>query len=173
MQAKVLVTYASKYGATAGIAKEIADVIGQAGLSVDVLPVSEVDTLNPYQVVVLGSALYIGRWRKAARKFIDRYEHKLASRDLWIFLSGPTGEEGIDREPWHASRKLQVTLEHVRPRDLVVFHGAIDTEKLSGLETWMINRINAPVGDYRDWQAIRDWANGVAEAIKQGVVQPA
>ncbi len=70
MKTQVLVAYATKYGATPGIAEKIGQVLNQAGLHVDVLPVERVKDLSSYQAVVLGSATYIGRWRKAAAKFL-------------------------------------------------------------------------------------------------------
>ena len=173
MNTKVLVTYASKYGATREIAEKIGQVIAEAGLETDVLPLKKVTSLNPYDVVVLGSALYIGRWRKEARKFIRRYEQKLAARDVRIFLSGPTGEGGAEavREAWHLSKKLGRSLEHIAPRDVIVFRGAIDVDKLSDLEKWMIKRVEAPVGDFRDWDAITAWAQGIADGVKNVTLQ--
>jgi menaquinone-dependent protoporphyrinogen IX oxidase len=43
---KVLVAYARKYGATAEIAEKIGQVLTQAGLEVDMLPVERVGELD-------------------------------------------------------------------------------------------------------------------------------
>jgi menaquinone-dependent protoporphyrinogen oxidase len=59
METNILVTYASKNGATAEIAEKIGEALRHAGLQADVLPVSGVRDLNPYQAVILGSAVYI------------------------------------------------------------------------------------------------------------------
>jgi menaquinone-dependent protoporphyrinogen IX oxidase len=61
MDIQILVAYATKYGATAGIAEKIGQVLRQAGLLTDVLPVDRVSDLTPYEAVVLGSAVYIGK----------------------------------------------------------------------------------------------------------------
>jgi len=66
MMDKVLVAYATKHGATAEIAEKIGQVLRQAGLRTDVLPADGVSDLTPYKAVVLGSAFYLGRWRKVA-----------------------------------------------------------------------------------------------------------
>ena len=63
METQVLVTYATKYGATREIAEKIGQTIQQAGFQVDVLPVDGVRDLAPYQAIVLGSAVYAGMWR--------------------------------------------------------------------------------------------------------------
>jgi len=70
MDEKVLVTYASKYGATAEIAEKIGEVLRQAGLQTDILPVKSIRDLTQYNAVILGSAVYIGQWRKDAVKFL-------------------------------------------------------------------------------------------------------
>lgn len=167
MMSKVLVTYASKYGATEEIAQRIAEVLAGSGLQTDVLPVQAVSHLNPYEAVVLGSALYVGRWRKAARKFLKRYEQKLAAKDVWVFLSGPTGEGETEDGAWHQSKKLEARLERIKPHDVKVFHGKLDPDSLSGLESWVIERVGAPTGDFRDWTEIEAWARDVGEAVKR------
>ena len=47
MDEKVLVTYASKYGATAEIAKKIGETLRQAGLQTDILPVKQHSRPDP------------------------------------------------------------------------------------------------------------------------------
>ena len=92
MDKNILVTYASKYGATQEIAEKIGDVLRQAGLQADVLPVDGIRDLTPYQAVILGSAVYIGKWPKEAVAFLQTNEKILADRPVWLFSSGPTGE---------------------------------------------------------------------------------
>ena len=78
MHRNVLVTYASKYGATVGIAEKIGEVLRQAGLQADVAPVDGIRDLNAYQAVILGSAIYIGKWHKGAEAFLKTNEKSLA-----------------------------------------------------------------------------------------------
>jgi menaquinone-dependent protoporphyrinogen oxidase len=86
------VAYATKYGATVEIAEKLGEVLRQARLSTDVQPADQVKDLTPYKAVVLGSAVYIGKWRKEAVKFLQTNEKMLAERLVWLFSSGPTGE---------------------------------------------------------------------------------
>jgi menaquinone-dependent protoporphyrinogen oxidase len=169
MDTKVLVAYATKYGATAEIAQKIGGVLGQAGLQADVLPVDRVRDLTPYQAVVLGSAVYIGQWRKQAANFLKVNEKALAERPVWLFSSGPTGE-GDPMElmqGWHIPKGLQPIADRIQPRDITAFHGALDLKKLNFIEKWMINNVKAPTGDFRDWDAITSWASSIAAALKQ------
>jgi menaquinone-dependent protoporphyrinogen oxidase len=64
---RVLVTAASKHGATAEIAEAIAEVLAGNGLDPAVVPPDEVDDVAAYDAVVLGSAVYAGHWLKPAR----------------------------------------------------------------------------------------------------------
>ena len=91
MDVKVLVAYATKYGATADIAEKIGQVLRQAGLQTDVLPTDSVSDLTLYKAVVLGSAVYAGQWRKEAVMFLEVNEKTMAERPVWLFSSGPTG----------------------------------------------------------------------------------
>lgn len=164
----VLVAYASKHGATEEIAKKIGDVLQQAGLSVEVKPAGQVKDLAPYQAVVLGSGVYVGQWRKQAARFLKANEQALAEKMVWIFSSGPTGEGDVEKllPDWTLPKSLLPVADHIQPRDVTVFHGAMDPNRLNFIEKWMIKQVNAPTGDFRDWDAVAAWATSIAEALK-------
>jgi menaquinone-dependent protoporphyrinogen oxidase len=109
MDIQILVSYATKYGATAEIAEKIGQVLRQAGLLTDVLPLDRVSDLTPYEAVVLGNAVYIGKWRKEAVKFLQTNEKMLAERQVWLFSSGPVGEgDAVDlTEGWRFPKAQQ------------------------------------------------------------------
>jgi len=169
MNTQVLVAYATKYGATAEIAAKIGQVLREAGLRADVLPAERAGDLAPYTAVVLGSAVYIGRWRKEAARFLKAHEQALAERPVWLFSSGPTGEgDPLElMKGWHFPTALQPIADRIQVRDVAVFHGALDRSKLNLIEKWMIKNVKAPVGDFRDWQAIIAWAASIAEALQE------
>ena len=171
MNSKILVTYASKYGATKEIAEKIGDVLRQAGLQADVVPADGVRDLTTYQAVILGSALYIGKWQKEAVAFLQTHEKILASRPVWLFSSGPTGEG--DPLALVEGQRLPATLkpvvDRIRPRDIVVFGGFINPEKINFLEKYAIKSIvKKPFGDFRDWDRIAAWTARIADALKAG-----
>jgi len=171
MDSQALVAYATKYDATAEIAEKIGEVLRQAGLPTDVLPVDDVGDLTPYQAVVLGSAVYIGKWRKEAVKFLKGNERMLAERPVWLFSSGPAGEgdpvELLDG--WRFPEEQQDIADRIQPRDIAVFHGMLDVRKLNPVEKWMIKNVKSPVGDFRDWEAITAWATAIADALKDEI----
>jgi menaquinone-dependent protoporphyrinogen oxidase len=168
MDKKVLVAYATKYGATAEIAEKIGEVLRQEGLDADVLLVREIGDVSAYQAVVLGSAVYIGQWRKEAAKFLTANESVLAGKPVWLFSSGPTGEGDPAElvQGWRFPTKLQPVADRIKPRDIAIFHGATNAEKLNFIEKFMLKNVGAPAGDYRDWEAISAWARTIAEALK-------
>lgn len=168
MSIRILVTYATKHGATAEIAEKIGGVLRQDGFEVDVRPVERVSDASPYDAVVLGSAVYIGRWRREAAAFLKQHEEILAERAVWIFSSGPTGREDpvAAMDGWRFPEKLRPIVERIEPRDVVVFHGILDPERLNFIERAMIDKVGAPVGDFRDWDAIASWARGIAATLR-------
>ncbi|MDZ7708369.1 MAG: flavodoxin domain-containing protein [Trueperaceae bacterium] len=172
MIGQVLVAYASKHGSTAEIAEQIGAVLADAGLPVHVAPVGEVTEMAPYSAVVLGSAVYMGRWRREASRFVTRYADLLAGRDTWIFSSGPTDEgDPVElTDGWTYPKPLQATIERIAPRDVRLFHGKLDPEELGLFERWVVRAVKAPVGDYRDPSTIAAWAREIAATL---VARPA
>lgn len=171
MDSQILVAYATKYGATAEIAEKIGQVLRQAGLSADVLPAERVSDLSPYIAVVLGGAVYVGRWRKDAATFLKANEKLLAEKLVWLFSSGPTGEGDPVKltKGWHFPKALQAFADRIRPQDIALFHGAVDLKKLNPLHKWMVKKVESPVGDFRDWDAITSWATAIADVLKEDV----
>jgi len=169
MDRKILVAYASQYGATQEIAEKIGGVLGQAGLQADVFPVDRVRDLTPYQAVILGSGVYIGQWNKEAAAFLQANEKALADRRVWLFSSGPTGSgDPVELlNGWRLPAALQPVADRIQPRDIAVFHGYINPDKLNFIQKWVIKTIvKKPFGDFRDWDTIAAWTTTVAAELK-------
>ena len=170
MNGKILVTYASKYGATREIAEKIGAVLRQAELQTDVASVDGIQDLTPYQAVILGSAVYIGKWQKEAAGFLLANESMLAVRPVWLFSSGPTGEgDPVELvEGLRLPEALQPVADRIQPRDIAVFHGYINPDKINFIEKWAIKSlVKKPFGDFRNWNAIAAWATSIAEVLKE------
>ena len=171
MKIHILVAYASKYGATKEIAEKIGHVLKDAGHSVDVLPAEKATDLTAYGAVVLGSAVYIGGWRKPAVKFLRANEKTLAGKKVWLFSSGPTGPgDPIELvQGWRFPKALQHCADRIQPVDIALFQGAAFPEKLNPIGRWMMKKVKAPLGDFRDWNAISAWAGTIAAKLKNQV----
>ena len=70
---------------------------------------------------------------------------------------------------WRFPKALQPIADRIQPRDIAVFHGALHGKKLNPIERWMIKNVKAPLGDFRDWEAITSWATAIADELKEAV----
>lgn len=159
---KVLVCAASKHGATAEIAGRIAGTLTQAGLEVDVADPAAVTRLDGYDAVVLGSAVYAGRWLAPARSFVATWAEQLASLPVWLFSSGPVGDPPLPREE---PKEAAGVAARIGARQHKVFAGMIDKTSLGVAERVIVRALRAPEGDFRDWADIDTWAIQIASSL--------
>jgi menaquinone-dependent protoporphyrinogen oxidase len=160
----VLVTAASKHGATAEIAQVIARVLGGHGLLVDVRPAENVVGVDAYSAVVLGSAVYAGHWLEPARTLVQTQARALAVRPVWLFSSGPIGDPP---KPPEDPVDVAALLDASGAREHRVFAGRLDRHRLGFAERAVTLALRAPEGDFRDWPAIEAWAAGIAETLQK------
>jgi menaquinone-dependent protoporphyrinogen oxidase len=161
---KVLVTAASKHGATAEMADWIGGTLRDAGLDVDVRRPEDVMSLDGIDAVVLGSAVYAGRWFSPATKLVERVGPQCMARQVWLFSSGPAGDppqpdsEPVDVEPMRAATAA---------RDHRVFAGKIDRSKLGFAEWAIVAALRVPNGDYRQRSEVEAWAREIATTLAE------
>jgi menaquinone-dependent protoporphyrinogen oxidase len=161
---RVLVTYATRHASTAEIAEAIGHVLSTMAVAdtVDVLPVEDVDDVEDYDAVLLGSAIYDGRWLKPARHFVRANSEQLANRPVWLFSSGPIG-----KPPTPDTEAVEVTAlaELIQARGHKLFAGHLRLAELRLAERSTVRQAHAIEGDYRDWDTIRAWAVDVAACL--------
>ena len=160
---KVLVTAASKHGATAEIAAAIGRRLAQSGHDVDVASPDEVARIGDYGAVVLGSGVYAGRGLKPGREFADRFQSELAGTRVWLFSSGPVGDTqpAPDMDP----DDLPELKQSLDVAGHALFAGKLDKEVLSFPEKAIMKAVRATEGDFRDWDAIDHWAAEISESL--------
>lgn len=176
---RVLVGYASRHGATAGIAERLANRLGEHGMRAVAQEVNAVHDPEEYDAFVIGSAAYMFHWLKEATSFVKRNRSVLASRPVWLFSSGPLGtdivdEDGNDVLEQSRPKEFAELEPLIQPRDMRVFFGAWNPDVPSkGMAERMfrmmpVSREVLPAGDFRDWDLVNAWADeiaGVLEAI--------
>jgi menaquinone-dependent protoporphyrinogen oxidase len=162
---EVLVAYASKHGSTAEIAEAVAAEIREHGLDAACVEAGEVDGVERYGAVVLGSAVYMKRWQGDARHFLRAHGKALAERPFWVFSSGPTGDPAEDDAAWLEPKRTIARAEKLGARDHVVFGGRVSPEG-GRMERAMAEGMPEEFRDRRDWDQIRAWAAGVAEQLR-------
>ena len=159
---KVLVSAASRHGATAEIARAIGDTLAGAGLDAVVLAPDAVATLDDYDAAVLGSGVYVGHWMEAATNLVERHAVALASRPVWLFSSGPLGDPP---KPEEDPADIAETVDLTHAREHRLFAGRVDRSVLGLGEKVILTAERVPDGDFRSWDEVRAWARGIAAAL--------
>lgn len=159
---RILVSAASKYGSTGEIAVAIGEVLRERGHEVTVAPPEEVASVENYDAVILGSAIYAGHWMKPARELAGRIADAPAERPVWLFSSGPIGDPP---NPEEDSVDVADAMGRTHAREHRVFPGRLDRKRLTFGDKAIVMALRAPEGDFRDWDDIRAWAGSIADAL--------
>lgn len=172
---KVLVVYASRYGATKGIAERIAETIVRDGHDAEAVEARAAVKVDGYDAFVVGSAAYVGSWMKEATEFVRGNEAALARKPVWLFSSGPIGTDKVDakgRDVREAATPKQFAEfeASIHPRDHHVFFGALDPAKFGfahrAFYALPASRKLLVEGDFRDWSEVEGWAHAIAAALE-------
>jgi len=159
---RVLVTVASRHGATREIGGEIAAVLRGAGHTVDEVDPDDVEQVHDYDAVVLGSAVYVGRLAVALRDLVERQGGFLRSMPVWLFWSGPVGDPPM---PPTVPDDVDVVAAHAGVEQPKCFVGRLDRAGLGLSERALVALTSAQTGDFRDFEEVRTWAAAVAEEL--------
>ena len=165
---RILVTAASKHGATAEMASAIGAALTDAGLEVVVKPMHELASVAGYNAVVIGSGVYMGRWIPEATEFVARHAIELLARPVWLFSSGPVGSP--DLKPEGDPIAIGELVASVRARGHRTFAGRLDRGRLGIGEKLVVSAVRAPDGDFRDWDAIAAWSREIAAELRPAPV---
>lgn len=159
----ILIAVASKHGSTREIAEAIGDELRWAGHNVEVRDARSAPLVDIYDAVIAGSAIYMGNWMAEAKAFVEKNQARFGGKPVWLFSSGPLGEDYP--EDMGVPATLDELVEQTGARDHQVFVGRLDKSEL-GLGERLISRVvKAPEGDFRDWDAIRAWARDIAQQL--------
>lgn len=162
MSARVLVAYATKLGSNAEIAEVIAAELRAGGLQASASPVRAVPVLEDWDAVVLGSAIYAAHWQRDARRFVVRFRDALIARPLWLWSSGPL-DERLARAGLPISAHAAEITEGLGAVDHRTFGGRLAED--APIDPQVLR--THPIGDFRDWDAIRAYAAEIRGALLQ------
>jgi menaquinone-dependent protoporphyrinogen oxidase len=155
--ARILVAYATKMGSTTEIAQAIGKELNASGHIVDIAEMKTITSVTGYNAVVMGGPVYVGKV-DGVEKFVKRHSTELAQVPVAGFVvclaAAAKDVEGIA----HAEKALHAALAPLSPVAETIFAGKLDPSKLSWLQKWVTEKAKSPVGDFRDWTAIKAWA---------------
>jgi menaquinone-dependent protoporphyrinogen oxidase len=119
--------------------------------------------------VILGSAVYLGRWLEDARKLAQRIAAD-PPRPVWLFSVGPIGDPP---KPAEEPAEVAALRETVHPIETVVFPGKLDRNELGFAEKAIVAVVHAPDGDFRTWEPVTAWASRIARTLETTLAEEA
>jgi menaquinone-dependent protoporphyrinogen oxidase len=181
-----LIVYGTRYGATAGTAEVIAQVLGEEDFNVQVVNAREehVDDIAAYDLIIVGSGMKIDRWTKEPEQFLERFRRALAKKPLAIFVSSGVkaihAHDGNVEALERARNKYlddQATRYGVTPVATAVFGGVFPYDRMGWIERRTVGQLRRKyeaagftktngVYDTRDWDAIRTWTRDLARTVR-------
>lgn len=178
---KVAVVYSSKYGFTKGIADSIADRMRENRVEAVAQSADKLSRPQDYDAFVIGSAVFFGKWMKEAREFVTSNQDLLSRKPVWLFSSGPTGtnktdKKGRDLLEMSIPSDIAEFKKIINPRDHQVFYGGFNISQhgfgIRLLAKSAKIREGMQEGDFRDWNEIRAWADGIAKELAGPKIDP-
>ena len=182
---KALIVYGTRYGATASTSEDIAGVLRHEGLDVKVvnLKKDKVKDIADYDLFIVGSGIKINKWTKEPENFLKKYQKELAKNKVALFVCCGSAEPIDEKEDKAASIAKARTkyLEekaakyNLQPIALGLFGGVYNFNTMGWffrksmsavkpqLEAAGFKETEPGLYDTRDLDAIRGWAQEVAE----------
>jgi menaquinone-dependent protoporphyrinogen oxidase len=162
----VLVCYATGTGCTKGVAERIGETLADSGLRAAVVPFESDPEPSGYDAIVAGSGVRAGAWHPVANKWMKRNAVALRAKPVALFAVGMAPAD-IPPKPEETAACSEHVAEKtgLAPIRVGAFAGMNDPSKFNVFERAIVRIVGSPVGDFRDWTAIEEWANGVASEL--------
>jgi menaquinone-dependent protoporphyrinogen oxidase len=183
---KILIAFGTRYGATAGTAEEIANILQGERFEVKIvnLKEEEIKDISKFDLVIIGSGMKIHKWTSKANKFLNKFSNNLKKKKVAIFVSSG-GRALLEYKGEHEEIEgmIKKYLEDkasnydLNPISMRMFGGIWDFNQMGKMYRKFIepekeNFIPAGfketepgVYDSRNWDEIRKWAKELASKV--------
>ena len=159
---KILVTYGSQRGGTEGLARMVAEALHDQGMNVDLMAPSEVRSVNDYDAVIVGGALYAYRWHKDARRFVRRHAKALRGRPTYLFSSGPLDDSASVKEI-EPVKGVRTLMRSIGARGHSTFGGRLEVDAKGFPASAMAKK---SAGDWRRAEDVNKWVASIVAQLR-------
>lgn len=163
---RVLITFGSKRGGTAGLVAMIGEALTEAGCDAVVIPAKDVKSFPGVDAVIVAGALYANRWHRHARRFVRRYAAQLRELPVWLVSSGPLDGSAQDHDI-PATPQVAKLAELVGARGHVTFGGRLEPDA-KGFPARAMAKKKA--GDWRSPEHVGRWVATVVGELNRPVI---
>ncbi|MBL8130988.1 MAG: flavodoxin domain-containing protein [Anaerolineae bacterium] len=167
---RILVAYATRLGSTAEIAEVIGTVLRTRTHQIDIRPVEDIQSVEEYAAVVVGSAIRGGKWLPSALAFLEKHHTALSALPVAYFTVCMTLADGTQESVEVASsyhELLYRSFPNVSPVSIGMFAGEFDPKHAAPLVRLLARGLGITEGDWRDWQVIGDWARTLLDLLDE------
>ncbi len=167
MTTRILIAYASRYGSTMEVAEAVGETLTGRGadVEVDVLSAKEATAtgvdIASYGMVVIASPVYAGKWLGDAVAFVKKHADALQAVPVAIFSVGLTMTEDTPENRATMAEAAKNVTDLLSPVATGMFAGKMEYRNLNLPMRMMVKAMKAPEGDFRNWDAIREWASSL------------
>lgn len=167
LEKPILIAYASHTGTTREIAEALDELFREKGAKVEVRDLEAVQDLSPYRAVILGSSVRYDGWLPEAVDFVRKHRGELSAKPLFYFSVSMTMRQDTPEHVQDSLEFLRPVRDLAEPIDIGLFAGQLDPEELTAVAQDIVQGRGFPVGDWRDWEAVRAWGRHVWSLLNQ------
>jgi menaquinone-dependent protoporphyrinogen oxidase len=140
--------------------RRIAANLRHSGIEATFCLAEQVKSIQGYELVVLGSAVYANKMLPAMTALVYRWGDQLAACRTYLFCSGPLDAPVPGNVPLPPDARALMRLSGVK--DSRMFGGAMALDRLRPSERALMRIWGSKSGDYRDWAEVDAWSAQIA-----------
>ncbi|MCL4249865.1 MAG: hypothetical protein KJ065_17090 [Anaerolineae bacterium] len=159
MSSNILIVYASTQGGTAEVAAVIGDTLRSEAVAVTIAEAASAPAPDDYSAVIIGSPIYSGDPLPAVVAYVKAHTPALRERPTALFALALRLRDGQDDTRQSVLGTLEQLHIALKPVTIGLFAGALWYDKLGAIARLQAQTKGLPEGDFRDWDAIRAWAD--------------